>query len=76
MSQIPHHGKRKPEDRPPPPPNAITYTIPDAARMSGLSPSTLRRRASTGELQMRRNGGRTLVCGASLRRMLQVGEEG
>lgn len=64
--------KRRPEERPAPLPNAITYTLSDAARISGLSEATIRRRAREYTLRLFRCGGRTLVDGASLRRMLGV----
>jgi len=59
-------------ERPEPSPYAITYTLPDAARISGLSPATLRRRGKEGALRLFRVGGRRLVDGASLRRLLGV----
>lgn len=63
-------GKRRPDERPAPLPGALSYTLPDAGRLSGLHPATLRRRAAEGSLTLFRCGGRTLVNGASLRRML------
>ena len=62
--------KRRPEERPAPLPGAISLTLQDAARLSGLSVATLRRRAAAGELRLFRSGGRRLADGASLRRML------
>lgn len=62
--------KRRPEERPAPLPGAMTYTLQDAARLSGLSVDTLRRRAAAGELRLFRSGGRRLAVGASLRQML------
>jgi len=62
--------KRRPEERPAPLREAITYTLQDAARLSGLSIATLRRRGALGELRLFRSGGRRLADGASLRRML------
>jgi hypothetical protein len=70
MNYDAQRGKRRPEDRPAPLPNAITYTLPDASRISGLSQATLRRRAGEGALRMFRVGGRTLVNGDSLRALL------
>jgi hypothetical protein len=55
-----------------PDPAALSYTLQDAGRLSGLHPVTLRRRAKEGDLRLFRVGGRTLVCGASLRRLLGV----
>lgn len=68
-SDVPR-SKRKLEDRRAPLPDAITYTLHDAARISGLSPATLRRRAADGLLSTHRVGGRRLVNGASLRELL------
>lgn len=53
-----------------PSPHALSYTLTDAAALSGLHPATLRRRAKEGALRLFRVGGRTLVDGASLRRLL------
>jgi hypothetical protein len=53
-------------------PEALTFTLADAARLSGLSQATLRRRAAEGSLRLVKVGGRTLVDAASLRRMLSV----
>jgi hypothetical protein len=53
-----------------PPAGALTFTLRQAAALSGLSPATLRRRARDGSLLLVKVGGRTLVNGASLRRML------
>jgi hypothetical protein len=72
MTNSPKRGKRKPEDRPPPLPDAISYTLHDAARITGLSPVTLRRRATDGRLRLLRVGGRTPVDGISLRQLLGV----
>jgi hypothetical protein len=74
MNTLAPRRKRKPEDRPAPLPDAITYTLHDAARISGLSLATLRRRAADGLLSTHRVCGRRLVNGDSLRAML--GAEG
>lgn len=52
--------------------DAFSYTLSDAARLSGLSISTLRRRAKEGDLSLVYVGRRALVDGNSLRRMLGV----
>jgi hypothetical protein len=57
-----------------PDPAALSFTLQDAAALSGLHPATLRRRAKEGVLRTFRIGGRRLVDGASLRRLL--GAEG
>jgi hypothetical protein len=51
-------------------PNAFSYTLTDAGDMSGLSVATLRRREKEGALAFARVGGRTLVNGDSLRRLV------
>ncbi len=61
--------KRSPDERPAPPPHALSYTLHDAARMTGLSVATLRRRGKDGVLELFKSGGRRLVTGPSLRRM-------
>jgi excisionase family DNA binding protein len=48
----------------------ITVTLRDAARMSGLSRSTLLRRADDGQLKTVRVGGRRLVKVDSLRELV------
>jgi excisionase family DNA binding protein len=52
----------------------ISYTLKEAARITGLSVSTIRRHHGSGRLRFFRVGGRTLVDGASLRRLLGVEE--
>jgi hypothetical protein len=68
LSPASHNTTRK--ARPAPTPHALAYTLPDAAALSGLHPATLRRRAKEGALRLFRIGRRTLVDGASLRRLL------
>ena len=63
---------RKLRPKAPPPRDALTYTLPGASALSGLSVATLRRRAKEGNLRLVRVGSRTLVTGDSLRRMLDV----
>jgi len=46
-------------------------TLSNAAAISGLSITTLRRHAANGNLRLIKLGGRTLVESASLRRLLQ-----
>lgn len=48
----------------------LTGTLPEAASAVGLSENTLRRRAAEGKLRLIRVEGRTLVCWASLRRLV------
>jgi len=56
-------------------PAVLTITLGEAARLSGLSQATLRRRAAEGRLTLRRVGGRTLVLYESLVRLLGVEAE-
>ena len=63
---------RAPAERPPPHRDALTYSLPDAALMSGLSVATLRRREAEGLLRFVRVGSRTLVPSDSLRAMLGI----
>ncbi len=51
--------------------SSFTMTLSNAAAISGLSVSTLRRHAAKGSLRLIKLGGRTLVDTASLRRLLQ-----
>lgn len=67
--------KRPRAERPAPLPTALSYTLPDAARLSGLSVATLRRRAADGTIRLIRVGGRTLVAGDSLRTALGLAPE-
>jgi hypothetical protein len=64
------HSANPKKERPAPLPGALAYTLPDAARLSGLSIATLRRRSAEGLLRLFRVGGRTLVDAATLRRLL------
>ena len=54
----------------------ITVTLQEAARLTGLSQATLRRRAAEGRLTLRKVGGRTLVLYESLVRLLGAEAEG
>lgn len=58
------------EDAPPPLAHALSYTLQQAARLSGLSTITLRRRGAEGHIRLFRCGGRRMVDGDSLRKML------
>jgi len=61
---------RQRQVRPAPLRDAFAFTLPDAEQMSGLSRSTLRRRAAEGKLTTTKVGGRRLVVAESLRRLL------
>lgn len=63
----------KPRRTPAPPaPDALVYTINEAAEASRLSRATLYRHAAAGRLRVRKVVGRTLVDGASLRALIGV----
>jgi hypothetical protein len=62
--------ERKPRSKTTPSRDALTFTLPGASALSGLSVATLRRRAKDALLRLVRVGRRTLVVGDSLRRML------
>lgn len=65
----------KPEKRPPEPPaNALAYSWAQGAHITGLSVSSLRRRANEGKLKVVRVAGRTLIPAADLKRL--VGADG
>jgi hypothetical protein len=68
--ETPRAAKARKHEREAPPLRALSHSLRDASLLSGLSISTLRRRAKGGELRLFRCGGRTLVDGASLRRLL------
>ncbi|TDG30609.1 helix-turn-helix domain-containing protein [Paracraurococcus ruber] len=50
----------------------LSHTLNDAARITGLSRSTLYRHAAAGRLRLLKCGGRTLVDAASLRALVGV----
>lgn len=52
----------------------LAHTLPAAARITGVSISTLRRQNCAGKLRFFKLGGRTLVCAASLRALLGAEE--
>ena len=60
------------KEPPPPMAGALSFTLQQAARLSGLSTATLRRRGTEGKLHLFRCGGRRMVNGDSLRKMLGV----
>ena len=53
-------------------PHTLTHTLNDAARITGLSRSTLYRHAAAGTLRLVKVGGRTLVDADSLRALVGV----
>jgi hypothetical protein len=54
-------------------PEPLAYDLQTAARLSGLSPATLRRRSAEGVLRTIRVCGKRLVDAKSLREMLGIG---
>jgi len=60
------------KDAPAPLATALSYTLQQAARLCGLSTITLRRRGAEGKLRLFRCGGRCMVDGDSLRRMVMA----
>lgn len=54
----------------PVPVGRLSYTLTEAASVTGLSVSTLRRRAAEGALRLVRVGGRTLVPADALHRLV------
>jgi excisionase family DNA binding protein len=74
MVDKPQTSTRRRSARPAPPPDALAYGLDDAARLSGLSRATLRRRAAEGALTLVKVGGRTLVPADALKRMLGITE--
>ena len=68
---------RKPHMKHPPahhPGEPLTVSIGEAARLTGLSAATLRRRNKDGTLPMVRVGGRRLVRLVDLRRLVEASE--
>ena len=55
---------------PPPLPDALAYTVPDACRMGGFGRTLLYKLAKEGKLRLLKVAGRTLVCGDSLRALI------
>jgi hypothetical protein len=74
MAKTIQTSTRRRSARPAPPPDALAYGLEDAARISGLSRSSLRRRAAEGRLKLVKIGGRTLVPADSLKRLLGITE--
>lgn len=66
----------KRRERPAPLPTAFAYGLRDAAKLSGLSIATLRRRERDGLFAFHRVAGRTLIRRADLLRLTGAGEAG
>ena len=73
MSTKSDQPKKARKPSPEPSPHAITYSWSQSARITGLSISSLRRRADEGKLKVVRVGGRTLIPAADLKRLVGAG---
>lgn len=63
----------KPRQIPPAPlDQALAYSIPDAARVSGLGRTTVYKLAKEGKLELRKVGARSVITAASLRALIEV----
>ena len=62
-----------PATRRTPLPDALTYTVPDAMRVSGVGKTKLYELIKAGALKVNKATGRTLIVGDSLRSLL-IGE--
>ncbi len=65
----------KRRERSAPLPSAFTFSLTDAARLSGLSVATLRRRERDGLFAFHHIGGRTLIRRADLLRLCGAADE-
>ena len=57
-------------DRDAPPANAFAFRVDDACAMGGFGRTTAYELVKRGELKLLRVGGRSLICGDSLRALL------
>jgi excisionase family DNA binding protein len=74
QAQTENPRRRRRSARPAPLPEPLAYGLADAARVTGLSRATLRRRAAEGKIRLVKVGGRTLVPAESLKRLLNIAE--
>ncbi|MBD0276030.1 MAG: helix-turn-helix domain-containing protein [Acetobacteraceae bacterium] len=51
-------------------PNAFSFTVADACRMAGIGQTLVYKLAKEDRLRLLKAGGRTLVCGDSLRALV------
>lgn len=58
---------------PPPPANALAFTVPDTCSMARLGRTTIYKLVKDGRLRLVRVNGRSLICGDSLRALLAGG---
>jgi hypothetical protein len=65
----------KRRERSAPLPSAFSFSLTDAARLSGLSVATLRRRERDGLFRFHHVGGRTLIRRADLLRLCGAADE-
>lgn len=70
------NGNTKRRERPAPMPQAFAFGLRDAAKLSGLSVATLRRREREGLFRFHKLAGRTLVRRADLLRLTGADEAG
>jgi len=66
------HRPAHPKPVPPVPPDARAISLPQAARVTGLSERTLYSRIANGQLRALRTGTRTLITMVELDRFLEV----
>jgi hypothetical protein len=69
------NGKRRNRQRPMPAANAFTYTVEDGMMMGLPGKTTVYAMIKDGRLQTINVGGRTMLTGESVRRVLGVKEE-
>jgi hypothetical protein len=67
-------GKKRQRRRPPPAANAFTYTVEDGQAMGLPGRTTIYKMINDGRLKTVDVGGRTMLTGDSVRRVLGVGE--
>ena len=63
-------ASRRKRDREAPPANAFAYRVDDACAMGGFGRTTAYGLVKRGKLKLLRVGGRSLICGDSLRALL------
>ena len=66
-------GARERGHEAPPPVNAFAFRINDACRMGGFGRTMAYELVKQGRLKLLRVGGRSLICGDSLRALLNQG---
>ena len=74
MGTAPDNPKKRNRLRAAPRPDAIAFTIHDAQAMGAPGRTKIYELANAGKLKLLHVAGRTMVCGASLRKLLEVSE--